>query len=244
MEFIHWIATKFGIFFGGVFLIYLFLIIHRLVMLYDTLREVPQASRALPERVGRIASLSFMEPLFERLVLASPGPCAESIGDAIWSELEGRLTVHFTAVNGYINTLILIGFAGTIFGSIGAFNEMFQGLARGGEAAHVFAGAWNHGLATALYTSLVAAVIGGGLITTICSRFLMARAKRLEVLVSLRICEILEGRVPSCSAEEENTASFLNAPRIRARTSPTPRSSRRLPTWRRQRSPSLASSTL
>jgi len=112
--------------------------------------------------------------------------------DAIWSEVECRITVHFTALNGYANTLILIGFAGTIFGSIGAFNEMFQGLARGEASAMVFVSAWNNGLATALYTSLGAAAIGGTLVTLLCSRFLMTRAKRLETMVGLRISEIIE----------------------------------------------------
>jgi hypothetical protein len=69
---------------------------------------------------------------------------------------------------------------------------MFQGLAHGEPAATVFVASWNHGLATALYTSLGAAAIGGTVITIICSKYLMSRARRLETMVALRINEIIE----------------------------------------------------
>ena len=69
---------------------------------------------------------------------------------------------------------------------------MFAGLARDEAAAKVFAAAWQNGLATALYTSLGAAAIGGTVITLLFSRFLMTRAKRLEAMVSLKICKIID----------------------------------------------------
>ena len=69
---------------------------------------------------------------------------------------------------------------------------MFAGLARDEAASKVFAAAWQNGLATALYTSLGAAAIGGTVITLLFSRFLMTRAKRLEAMVSLKICEIVD----------------------------------------------------
>jgi len=194
MEFIHWILNNFGCFFGAIFLIYLFLIIRRVTALYDFLRLVPAGEPAAPLLVGQSKALGFLDKFFHRLAKAveSGSGSAESVIDAIWSEVECRITVHFTALNGYANTLILIGFAGTIFGSIGAFNEMFQGLARGEASAMVFVSAWNNGLATALYTSLGAAAIGGTLVTLLCSRLLMTRAKRLETMVGLRISEVIE----------------------------------------------------
>lgn len=195
MDFIKWFLENFGIFFGSVFLIYLFLIIRRVIVLYDYLRYVPKSEDAADFEKENLKALSFLSTLFQRLEKRSKskGRNHSFIVDAIWAELDCRISVHFQAISGYVSTLVLIGFAGTIFGSIGAFNEMFQGLATGKAAAQVFAASWNRGLSTALYTSLGAAAIGGIVLTLIGSRFLLTRAKRLEAMVSLRICEIIEG---------------------------------------------------
>ncbi len=194
MEFIRWILNNFGFLFAVIFMAYLFLMIRRLIVLYDFLRLVPSGEQSSPVYVGRSNTLAFLERMFQRLrkAIRSGTGSEESVIDAIWSEVECRISVHFTALNGYVNTLILVGFAGTIFGSIGAFNEMFQGLGGGRAATEVFVSSWNNGLATALYTSLGAAAIGGTVVTLLCSRFLMTRAKRLETMVGLRISEIIE----------------------------------------------------
>jgi len=194
MQFVSWFFNNFGLFFGAVFLVYLYLMINRLTIIYDYLRSVSISDLSYREEVGQRDSLTFLRPFFARL-RSAPSAGRESVIDAIWSEVEGRIGIHFTALNGYVNTLILIGFAGTIFGSIGAFNEMFTGLARGEAATVVFAAAWNSGLATALYTSLGAGVIGGIVVTLIYSRYLMTRMKRLETLVGLRISEIIGRQV-------------------------------------------------
>jgi len=219
MELIRWIFNNFGLLFGAIFLIYLFLMIRRLITLYDFLRLVPPEAHTTQLRVGQSRALSFLEFFFKRLekAIVSGAGSTNSIIDVIWSEVDCRITVHFTALNGYANTLILIGFAGTIFGSIGAFNEMFRGLARGDASAMVFVSSWNNGLATALYTSLGAAAIGGTLVTLLCSRFLMTRAKRLETMVGLRIIEIIEGE-QSWPTDAAKTESFLREPKIRAKT--------------------------
>ena len=197
MQFMSWFFNNFGLFFGAVFLFYIYLMVNRLTIIYDYLRFVSTKDNSYRVNVGRRDSLTFLQPFFYRLQDADSSG-RESLIDAIWSEVEGRIGIHFTALNGYVNTLILIGFAGTIFGSIGAFNEMFTGLARGETATVVFAAAWNHGLATALYTSLGAGVIGGLMVTLIYSRYLMTRMKRLETLVGLRISEIIgqESEIP------------------------------------------------
>lgn len=219
MELIRWIFNNFGLLFGAIFLIYLFLMIRRLITLYDFLRLVPPEAHTTQLRVGQSRALSFLEFFFKRLekAIVSGAKSTNSIIDVIWSEVDCRITVHFTALNGYANTLILIGFAGTIFGSIGAFNEMFRGLARGDASAMVFVSSWNNGLATALYTSLGAAAIGGTLVTLLCSRFLMTRAKRLETMVGLRIIEIIEGE-QSWPTDAAKAESFLREPKIRAKT--------------------------
>ncbi len=192
MQFISWFLNNFGLFFGAVFLVYIYLMVNRLTIIYDYLRTVSMRDETYQEKVGERDSLIFLKPFFKRLK-SSAGVSREAVIDAIWSEFEGQIGIHFAALNGYVNTIILVGFAGTIFGSIGAFNEMFTGLAQGETATVVFAAAWNSGLATALYTSLGAGVIGGLVVTIIYSRYLMTRVKRLETLIGLRISEINNG---------------------------------------------------
>ncbi len=196
MNFLTWFLEHFGFFFGPVFLVYLYLMIRRLTVLYDFLRHVPGGESETVLAVGDAPALSFLYPFFKKLKAARGTPHAEFLVDAVWAEIDCRITVHFQALSGYVSTLVLIGFAGTIFGSIGAFNEMFQGIAAGEAAASVFADAWNKGLSTALYTSLGAAAIGGVVLSLIGSRFLMTRARRLETMAGLRIWEILEGGTP------------------------------------------------
>lgn len=195
MDFFTWFLENFGLFFGTVFLVYLFLMIRRVIVLYDYLRWIPLAENSPVSGNDNSKALLFLAPLFDKLKAAPEdrNTLQQSVIDAIWTEIDCRIFVHFQAISGYVSTLVLIGFAGTIFGSIGAFNEMFKGLANGKSAAIVFAASWNKGLSTALYTSLGAAAIGGVVLTLIGSRFLLTRAKRLEALAGLRICRILEG---------------------------------------------------
>jgi hypothetical protein len=193
MDFLTWFLTRFGWVFGPVFLLYLFLMIRRITVLYDFLRHVPAGEQATGMPKDGDPALAFLGPLFTRLeaVAGTGSPHAGYVADAIWAEIDCRVNVHFQAIAGYVHTLVLIGFAGTIFGSIGAFNEMFQGMARGRTAAEVFAASWNKGLSTALYTSLGAAAIGGVVLSLIGSRFLLTRARRLETMAGLKIAGIL-----------------------------------------------------
>ncbi|NOY69160.1 MAG: hypothetical protein GXP53_06660 [Deltaproteobacteria bacterium] len=207
MGFLKWFLQNFGMFFGGLFLVYIYMILRRLTVLYDFLRHVQAGEEQTRMPVGRDPALAFLSPFFDRLRTAKGGsPAVEAVIDAIWSEVDCRISVHFTAINGYINTLVLVGFAGTIFGSIGAFNEMFQGLAKGRAASRVFIDSWNLGLSTALYTSLGAAAIGGFAVTLLYSRFLMTRAKRLETMIGLRIVEVLE-KGDTCQEENNEAVS-------------------------------------
>jgi hypothetical protein len=81
----------------------------------------------------------------------------------------------------------------------------------------VFVTSWNNGLATALYTSLGAAAIGGTLLTLLCSRFMMTRAKHLETLVGLRISEIIEEDTV-WAADAAISESLLKGPRTLEKT--------------------------
>ncbi|BBO92960.1 hypothetical protein [Desulfosarcina ovata] len=216
MAFLQWILKNFGLFFGPVFLVYFFLMIRRLIILFDILRHVPVRIGFSSLLTGSNEALFFLDPLFARLATAAAGHgrSVDALIDVIWTEVDCHVSVHFTALHGYVNTLILIGFAGTIFGSIGAFNEMFQGLAGGQAASVVFAASWNNGLATALYTSLGAAVMGGLTVTLLCSRCLTIRAKRLDILVGLKISEIIEEK-KTCVDVADKGSMYLQEPRIR-----------------------------
>ena len=120
MDFIRWIFNNFGIFFGAVFLFYIFLMIRRLTALYDLLRFIPRGEKATCLDQDSNRSLFFLENLFNKLDEAAKrgAKSIDCLIDAIWSEVDCRVSVHFTAINGYVNTLILVGFAGTIFGSM------------------------------------------------------------------------------------------------------------------------------
>ncbi|MEA3465667.1 MAG: MotA/TolQ/ExbB proton channel family protein [Thermodesulfobacteriota bacterium] len=186
MEALSWIFKNFGFFFAAVFLLYIFLAIRNLVQLYDYLRHV--------DTVQRGSALGFLQPLFDRLRQArlSRSRSFESVIDAIWADFDSRISSCHTTLNGYVSTLVLIGFAGTICGSIGAFREMFKGLADGRAATEAFLASWNSGLSTALYTSLGSATVGAVIITLICSRWMQQRIKQMESHVALAIADILE----------------------------------------------------
>ena len=189
IHFAGWFLQNFGLFFGLVFLFYLYLMINRFILIYDYLRRVPAADCNLEEKIGAHPALQFLEPFFQKLVRSRSDSSREALIEALWAEVEGRINIHFSALQSYVNTIIMVGFAGTIFGSIGAFNEMFAGLAEGGQASEVFAAAWKNGLATALYTSLGAGLIGAVIVTLLYSRFFMRRLKKLETMIALKIEE-------------------------------------------------------
>ncbi len=197
MQALNWLFQNFGVFFAAVFLLYIFLAIRNLVQLYDCLRH---SSNGTNEQAGR--AIVFLQPLFERLRQArKKRSCSfEPVIDAIWADFDSRISSCHTTLNGYVSTLVLIGFAGTICGSIGAFREMFKGLADGQAATEAFLASWNSGLSTALYTSLGSATIGAVIITLICSRWMQQRIKQLEAQVALAIADILEEEQHESSA--------------------------------------------
>lgn len=181
MQALNWLFQNFGVFFAAVFLLYIFLAIRGLVQLYAHLRQAGH-------------SPTFLQPLFERLRQAClrRTNSVDTVIDAIWADFDSRISSCHTTLNGYVSTLVLIGFAGTICGSIGAFREMFKGLAEGQAATQAFLASWNSGLSTALYTSLGSATIGAVIISLICSRWVQQRIKQLEAQVALSIADILE----------------------------------------------------
>ena len=66
MDFMRWIFNNFGIFFGAVFLLYLFLMIRRLTVLYDLLRFVPGGEGATCLQEDSDRPLLFLKNLFDR----------------------------------------------------------------------------------------------------------------------------------------------------------------------------------
>ena len=68
MEFIRWILDNFGLFFGAIFLIYIYLMVRRMTQLYDFLRLVPRCEDpGRPLKVGQSRALSFLDGFFKRL---------------------------------------------------------------------------------------------------------------------------------------------------------------------------------
>lgn len=112
--------------------------------------------------------------------------------EQIWIVYENRVQTHFSAINGYIYSLILWGFTGTIWGTIKAFSKMGEKLFEEDMvAAEALSSALQGGLNIALYTSLVAATIGAIMVTYIYSKYMYQKAKRLEGVINEEIYQVV-----------------------------------------------------
>jgi hypothetical protein len=209
MAVFQWILKNFGIVFGPLFLWYLFSTIRRAVVLWDLLRFVPEQAHLTGSDRLREETVAFLDPLFARLRRAAASGAVsaqEALRAAIMCEFDARVGVHFAALKNYMNTLIMLGFAGTIFGAIGAFGDMLGGLEQGRHTSEVFLSSWEHGLSTSLYTSLAAALIVGPALPFLSSRILFVRAQRLESIINITIADIVEEYAP-CTDQGEREPS-------------------------------------
>jgi len=95
---------------------------------------------------------------------------AENRIDEIWIQFRSQVSSHIEAVRGYVNALILWGFAGTLFGSFMALFQMGQVLTQSSVSARIAgtAGILRDALSLAMITSLVASVIAAIAITWLC----------------------------------------------------------------------------
>jgi hypothetical protein len=210
MAVFQWILKNFGIVFGPLFLWYLFCTIRRAVVLWDLLKFIPGETDMTTSARARSDSVAFLAPLFARLTRAAASGAVsaqEALRAAIMCEFDARIGVHFAALKNYMNTLIMLGFAGTIFGAIGAFGDMLGGLEQGRHTSEVFLSSWEHGLSTSLYTSLAAALIVGPALPFLSSRILFVRAQRLESIINISIADIVEEYAP-CTDHGAQAASL------------------------------------
>ncbi len=82
---------------------------------------------------------------------------------AVFGEFDKRIGGTRRALRADVYTVILIGFFGTLFGMAGAFTLIGQQVHAGlSDPAGLVQGLVKGGMATALVSSLVAAVMGGG----------------------------------------------------------------------------------
>ena len=199
MAFLKWFFDNFTPFFGIIFLINIFLMIDRFLMVYKYLGHISSQSlgHVNDERIYKI--ISFLDPYFQRLeesILRDDG-MEEFIVSAIWHKTNSRIKVHLEALLGYGYALIQWGFGGTIFGTIVAFCVMFKRLDdQSVLPSKVLLHTWSHGLSTALYTSLAAAIIGA-IILTVTYSFLYPRFYSLGEIVDEKIFKIMEKRTNS-----------------------------------------------
>ncbi len=199
MAFLKWFFDNFTPFFGIIFLINIFLMIDRFLMVYKYLGHISSQSlgHVNDERIYKI--ISFLDPYFQRLeesILRDDG-MVEFIVSAIWHKTNSRIKVHLEALLGYGYALIQWGFGGTIFGTIVAFCVMFKRLDdQSVLPSKVLLHTWSHGLSTALYTSLAAAIIGA-IILTVTYSFLYPRFYSLGEIVDEKIFKIMEKRTNS-----------------------------------------------
>lgn len=177
--FLEFMVKNLGEIFSGIFLIYTCFIAIRIVKLCNVLSP----------------PLKFLQDHFQKLkeacVLSYPLAVETKI-EQIWIEYESRVQIHFSAINGYIYSIILWGFCGTIWGTIKAFSNMGENLfQKNMTAADALSSALQGGLNVALYTSLVAATIGAVMVTYMHSKYMYHKAKRLEGLINEEIYQTI-----------------------------------------------------
>ncbi|MBW2184469.1 MAG: MotA/TolQ/ExbB proton channel family protein [Deltaproteobacteria bacterium] len=178
-----------GFIFTIIFLFYICLIAIRVVKLYNVLRYIDDNKKVNP------SSLRFLKDQFQMLQEAcktSYNLLIENRIEQIWIEYENKIQTHFSAINGYIYSLILWGFTGTIWGTIKAFSKMGEKLfEKDLAAAEALSSALQGGLNIALYTSLVASTIGAIMVTYIYSKYMYQKAKRLEANINDEMYRII-----------------------------------------------------
>lgn len=180
--FISYLVKNLGLIFTLLFLLYMCLIAIRCVKLHNVLRHAG-TTKPDPREIPSFLREAF-SGLTEALSLGSDTLVDNRI-EQIWIEYERSVHTHFSAINGYIYSIILWGFTGTIWGTIQAFSRMGQTLfAADVKAAEALSSALQGGLNIALYTSLVAATIGAVMVTYLYSRHMFEKSKALEAVIN------------------------------------------------------------
>lgn len=192
--FISFLVKNLGLIFTLLFLYYMCLIAIRCVKLYNVLRYAGAAQSFSVQSSRQVPP--FLRAAFAGLTDALTLGCDTLVDnriEQIWIEYERAVHTHFSAINGYIYSIILWGFTGTIWGTIQAFSRMGQTLfAADVRAAEALSSALQGGLNIALYTSLVAATIGAVMVTYLYSRYMFEKSKALEAVINDDIYRIVK----------------------------------------------------
>ena len=114
--------------------------------------------------------------------------------DEIWIQFQAQVGSYQETVKGYVNALILWGFAGTLFGSFMALFQMGETLTQPSVSARIAgtAGVLRDALSLAMLTSLLASVIGALAITFLCSGLQAKWVNGVASLLNDRIYRIFQ----------------------------------------------------
>ncbi len=190
--FVEFLVKNLGIIFTLIFLVYLCLMAIRIVKIHNVLRytATDKNKQLIP------LSLPFLKTQFEMLQNACKSENSiliENRIEQLWIKYEHMVQTHFAAINGYIYSLMLWGFTGTIWGTIKAFSRMGETLfEKDIQAAEALSSALQGGLNIALYTSLVAATIGAVMVTYIYSKQMYEKSKLMEAAINNEIYRVVE----------------------------------------------------
>ncbi|WP_169829424.1 MotA/TolQ/ExbB proton channel family protein [Desulfatibacillum aliphaticivorans] len=116
----------------------------------------------------------------------------DSCVDQVWLEYETEISSQVASIGGVVNSAILLGFFGTIYGTIFAFQEMTKALStQNVVATQAISQAFEGGLNTALLTSLLSSAIGAVIIFFLAVRT-QPRLKAFEKKINHRISSLLK----------------------------------------------------
>ncbi len=115
--------------------------------------------------------------------------------EQVWLEYETEISSQVASIGGIVNSAILLGFFGTIYGTIFAFQDMTRGLSvQSVQVTTAITQAFEGGLNTALLTSLLSSAMGAIVIFFLAVRT-QPRLKAFEREINERISVILENLI-------------------------------------------------
>ena len=181
---LHW---AWWILIGG----YLLAMIHRSVKLWFTYNE----GRNYPKPELSTSEWQQFDNLLGQVrnaYNAGNKEAAENRIDEIWNQYYASIVASKESISGYVNALILWGFAGTLFGSFMALFQMGNALTLPSVSARIAgtAGILRDALSLAMLTSLLSSIIGAVVITFLCSGFLNRWIHRIASILNDQIHEI------------------------------------------------------
>jgi hypothetical protein len=114
--------------------------------------------------------------------------------DELWIQFRATISSLSDSVSGYINAVILWGFAGTLFGSFVALFQMGEALVQPSVSARIAgtAGILRDSLSLAMLTSLLSSIIGAIAITFMCSGIQSKWINGIASILNNQVYDILK----------------------------------------------------